>query len=260
VCLFANKDKFPFHPISLTYINVIIFFVIAVVYSSAGFGGGSLYLAVLSGYDFPVLTTITLGLSCNALVTLTSSVNYIRSGDLLWKKAWPLLAGGLPFAILSSTIKLEGLGYARVLSICLLLAAFAMVFRKEAKTTALMNINWLFMLTPLIGFVSGLSGIGGGIYLAPFLYLTNYAKPKEIAAICAMFILVNSTAGLLIRQADVLEVFSQERMWLLPFAVVLGGLLGSRLTVSLFSQNWVRWITVIIIIFAGIRLGVKAWL
>ncbi|MFZ4786093.1 MAG: TSUP family transporter, partial [Flavobacteriales bacterium] len=218
MCLFANKGNFPFHAIPLTYINVIIFFIIALIYSSAGFGGGSLYLAVLSGYDLPVLTTITMGLSCNAIVTLTSSINYVRSGELIWKKAWPLLAGGLPFAIWSSTIKLEGLGYAKVLSICLILAAVAMVFRKTESAIAGIHKNWLFMLTPMIGFVSGLSGIGGGIYLAPFLYLTNYAKPKEIAAMCALFILVNSIAGLLIRQSDVLDVFSQEKMWLLPIA------------------------------------------
>lgn len=260
MCLFANKGNFPFQPFPLTYINVIIFLLIALVYSSAGFGGGSLYLAVLSSYDLPVITTITLGLSCNALVTFTSSMNYIRSGDFVWQKTWPLLAGGLPFAIWSSTITLEGLGYAKVLSICLLSAAVAMLLRKEKMEAARLHPNWLYMLTPLIGFVSGLSGIGGGIYLAPFLYLTNYAKPKEIAAICAMFILVNSAAGLIIRQADVVPVFSHEKMWLLPIAVVLGGLVGSRLTVSLFSQNWVRWITAIIIIFAGIRLGVKAWL
>lgn len=119
--------------------------------------------------------------------------------------------------------------------------------------------SWVWGLTPIIGIMSGLSGIGGGIYLAPLLYLTNWAKPKEIAAICALFILVNSSGGLIVRGDLMQAAISDEKIYLFPIAVIIGGFIGSKITTNLLSQIMVKNITMGIMIFAAVRLFIKVW-
>jgi uncharacterized membrane protein YfcA len=107
--------------------------------------------------------------------------------------------------------------------------------------------------------MSGLSGIGGGIYLAPLLYLTHWAKPKEIAAICALFIFVNSVGGLIVRGDLLASAILDENIYFFPIAVLVGGFIGSKITTNLLSQLMVKNITMGIMIFAAVRLFIKVW-
>jgi uncharacterized membrane protein YfcA len=111
---------------------------------------------------------------------------------------------------------------------------------------------WMFPLSALIGGISGITGIGGGIYLAPFLYLTSWGSPKQIAGASSVFILVNSLAGLSIQIASGGWQLEWEAWPLVP-AVLIGGWLGSHWSSARFTHRIVRWLTIVIIIFAALR-------
>jgi uncharacterized protein len=245
--------------ISLIYINAIFFFLIALIYSSAGFGGGSLYLAVLSGSGLSSSSILISALVCNAVVTAISSFQFYKTGNLNWEKTKFLLLLSLPFSMIAGSFRFESRTYSLILAFCLILAALVMLFGNTKAEEKTISKNWVWAFTPIIGILSGLSGIGGGIYLAPLLYLTNWAKPKEIAAISAIFILVNSMGGLVVR-ADMLQTaIMDEKIYLFPIAVVIGGFMGSKITTNLLSQIMVKNITMGIMIFAAVRLFIKVW-
>jgi uncharacterized protein len=245
--------------ISLIYINAIFFFLIALVYSSAGFGGGSLYLAVLSGSGLSTSSILISALVCNAVVTAISSFQFYKSGDMNWNKTKYLLLLSLPFSMVSGMYRFESKTYSLILASCLILAALAMFLGKAKSQNQPISKNWVWALTPIIGIMSGLSGIGGGIYLAPLLYLTHWAKPKEIAAICALFIFVNSAGGLVVRGDLFAPAILDEKIYFFPIAVVIGGFIGSKITTNLLSQIMVKNITMGIMIFAAVRLFIKVW-
>jgi uncharacterized membrane protein YfcA len=134
-----------------------------------------------------------------------------------------------------------------------------MLFGNSQASEKTISKNWVRACTPIIGIMSGLSGIGGGIYLAPLLYLTNWAKPKEIAAISAVFILVNSIGGLVVRGDMLQSAAMDEKIYFLPLAVIIGAYIGSKISSSLLSQIMVKNITMGIMIFAAVRLFIKVW-
>ena len=245
--------------ISLIYINAIFFFLIALIYSSAGFGGGSLYLALLSGSGLSTASILISALTCNAIVTAIGTVQFYRSGNFNWEKTRYLLLLSVPFSMIAGSFRFESRTYSIILACCLILAALVMLFGNSQASEKTISKNWVWACTPIIGIMSGLSGIGGGIYLAPLLYLTNWAKPKEIAAISAVFILVNSIGGLVVR-ADMLQSAAMdEKIYFLPLAVIIGAYIGSKISSSLLSQIMVKNITMGIMIFAAVRLFIKVW-
>jgi len=245
--------------ISLIYINAIFFFLIALIYSTAGFGGGSLYLAVLSGSGLSTASILISALTCNAIVTAIGTFQFYRSGNFNWEKTKYLLLLSVPFSMIAGSFRFESRTYSLILAGCLILAALVMLFGNSRASEKTISKKWVWACTPIIGIMSGLSGIGGGIYLAPLLYLTNWAKPKEIAAISAVFILVNSIGGLVVR-ADMLQSAAMdEKNYFLPLAVIIGAYIGSKISSSLLSQIMVKNITMGIMIFAAVRLFIKVW-
>lgn len=243
----------------MTTINGILFFLVALIYSSAGFGGGSMYLALLaqSGLS-PVITRIS-GLSCNALVTATGSWNFISNGWLSWRYVWPLLICSLPPCMFAASIHLEEAVYFVLLGFALLIAGILMMLRirpSRMEDAPSGNPLWLYPLVVLIGFVSGLTGIGGGIYLAPLLHLANWGSSKHIAATASIFILLNSVASSLIFISFQPIAWNDFPLWYLPL-VFAGGFIGSRMSSSILRQNLVRWITTLLILFVACRILVK---
>ncbi len=237
--------------------TLLFFFLIALVYSSAGFGGGSLYLAVLGQQSLPVSITRTFALVCNALVTSVSIIRFSTTRVLPFRRALRLIACSSPFVVIAASQKVSVTTFYVILGAALLIAALAIL--AQHKFTARnedsgIKTPWLvYPLASIIGVISGLTGIGGGVYLSPLLYLTRWGTEKEIASTCSLFIAVNSLAGLtgLLLSGQFNLTFSV--LYLLA-AVLLGGLTGSYLAADLFHQKWLRYITVSLLIFAGSRI------
>ena len=148
-------------------------------------------------------------------------------------------------------------GALRVLNDDFIAAAVMMIRYERTEVLTVRPLQWwMYPLAFVIGGVSGLTGIGGGIYLAPFLYLTKWGSPKQIAGASSVFILINSLAGLS-AQVAVNGWQPEAKGWPLMVAVLIGGLLGSQWSSARFSHRIVRYITIVIIIVAAIRILLK---
>ena len=140
-----------------------------------------------------------------------------------------------------------------------MLAAIAMIVQASMKKNdeEIKNPIWIYAIVPFMGLLAGMTGIGGGIYLSPLLNLSKWGKPREIAAVACVFILINSLAGLIARWTHFSESPNSAEITFLPFAVVIGGYIGSKLSAKILSQQWIRWITIVILIFASIRIFIR---
>lgn len=234
----------------------IAFFVIATIYSSAGFGGGSSYLAVLSmvAMEFDDLRFIAL--CCNITVVIGSTFLFAKHLDIHWKRLLPLIILSVPLAYLGGKFRLSQEAFFIILGFSLLLASFVMFFG-QVKETKQMPRFFNAFIGGGIGFLSGVVGIGGGIFLSPILHISRWGKPKLIAATAAVFILLNSIAGL-IGQISTYG-FSVKWSLLIPLmiCVFIGGQIGVRSTIVKFSPRFVKQITAIVIFIVAIRLLVK---
>ncbi len=242
----------------MIYIYAILFFLVALIYSAAGFGGGSMYLVILAQSSLSVEALRMMALSCNAVVTANGTWRFHKANWIVWRGVIALLACSVPPCLYTSSLQLTERIYFLSLAIALFIAAIAMLIR-PTKTEQLVVSPlrwWMYPLAFIIGAVSGVTGIGGGIYLAPFLYLSRWGSPKQIAGASSVFILVNSLAGLSMQIAVNGWLFDWSMVALFA-AVFLGGLIGSYWSSARFTHRFVRWITVIVIIFAAIRMMLK---
>ena len=243
-------------------IIVILFFMIAAVYSSVGFGGGSSYIAILALFSFPYLGIPQAALLCNIIVASGSVLFYIKNQTLRIKPAIPYVVTSVPMAFIGGRIQIEKELYLFLLSLVLIYAALKMLFfnrssnnKKIAEKKDLKEPNFFaWIIGAAVGFLSGLIGIGGGIILAPMLHLEGRLKAKSIAAISAFFILVNSLSGLggqLLKSG-----FSVEPAFMvfLAFAVFLGGRAGNIWSARKFSENSVSRITGVLVLFVAFRI------
>jgi hypothetical protein len=238
----------------LIYVYALFFFLVAAIYSAAGFGGGSMYLAILAQSGLSVGAVRMTALGCNALVTANGTWQFHRANWIVWRSVLALLACSVPPCLYASSLQLEEKTYFISLAVALLLAAVVMLVRHPR--TEVLTVRplrwWMYPLSFVIGGVSGITGIGGGIYLAPFLYLTSWGSPKQIAGASSVYILINSLAGLTMQLA--INGWQPEgELWPLPMAVLLGSLLGSQWSSARFTHRIVRWLTIVIIIFAAVR-------
>ncbi len=229
------------------------------MYSSAGFGGGSLYLAMLSQYSGSESFVRFTGLSCNTVVTASGSIQFQLKKWIEWKSLSLLLLCSVPLCIWSSSWHLTSKTYFIALGFCLLLAGILMLFQKKTSVNekaVIKNAWYLYPASAVIGLLSGLTGIGGGVYLSPLLHLSLWGSAKHISAASCVFILVNSIVGLVTQYYVHDGRLQYEALWLLV-AVFAGGLVGSKLSSSILSQKTVRLITVLLIIFASLRILYK---
>jgi uncharacterized membrane protein YfcA len=238
----------------LIYIYAFLFFLVALIYSAAGFGGGSMYLAILAQSSLSVEALRMAALGCNAVVTAGGTWHFHRANWIVWRAVLALLACSVPPCLYTASLQLSEKTYFITLAIALLVAATAMLIRqpRNEQLTVQPLRWWMYPLSSAIGAVSGITGIGGGIYLAPFLYLSKWGSPKQIAGASSVFILVNSLAGMFMQ----VRSNGWQMEWnLLPLfiAVFVGGLIGSNWSSARFTHRIVRWMTVVIIIFAAGR-------
>ena len=240
---------------------ILLFFTIAVLYSSVGFGGGSSYLAVLALTGLAFTQIRATALLCNTVVVIGNVFYFHQQKTYNFKKVIPLVLFSIPFAFIGGYLKISQTFFFILLGFTLLFAAITMwvskkIIASEEKTTQLkMSKNAGY--GGFIGFISGMVGIGGGIFLAPLLHLTNWDTSKKIAATASLFILVNSIAGLLGQYSNPNFEIDWSLTSILLITVFIGGQIGRRLSNKLLNQIQLKKATAILIAFVSIRILIK---
>ena len=243
----------------------ILFFVTAILYSSVGFGGGSTYLALLLIWGIPYQIFPIIALSCNIIVVSGNSFNYIRAGNLNLKLLLPYLIGSIPLAFIGGSLPVEKKFFEILLLIVLSVAGLLLLFKfksyddKEENYRKIPIIISIF-IGGILGFVSGVVGIGGGIFLSPILFLIRAAKPNHIITTASLFILINSLSGI-IGQLTKSSVLSEiQNYWFLLLAVLIGGQIGNFLNLKIFPARILALVTAGLVLFVAIRMAYKLFI
>ena len=240
----------------------ILFFITAILYSSVGFGGGSTYLALLLIWDIPYTIFPVIALMCNIIVVSGNSVNYIRAGNHNFKLLIPFLLGSVPLAFFGGSLKIEKEMFEILLFFVLSVAGVLLLINnKSYKNDDLLikKLNFIisFSIGSVLGLISGIVGIGGGIFLSPILFLLKAEKPKIIATTASLFILINSISGILGQLTKENVLIELSNYIFLFLCVFIGGLLGNYLNLKIFTSRVLAIITSLLVIFISIRMGLR---
>ena len=240
----------------------ILFFIAAISYSSVGFGGGSTYLALLLIWGVPYTIFPIIALSCNIIVVSGNCYNYIRSGNLNLKLLIPYLIGSIPLAFVGGTLPIEKKFFEILLFLVLSLAGCLLLINFKSyddKQESYKNIPFLVsvIIGGILGFISGIVGIGGGIFLSPILFLIRAARPKHIITAASLFILINSIFGIIGQLTKNLNFAELYNFFYLLIAVLIGGQIGNYLNLKIFPTRILALITSALVLFVAIRMGLK---
>lgn len=232
----------------------IILFIVAGLYAAVGHGGASGYLALMVLYGVSPEELKPTVLVLNLFVSLTSFIQYYRGGHFKPGVFIPIALASIPFAFLGGMIDLNDQLYKRILGALLLFPVFRFFFFKSPDDSDLRSpkVSLSIVFGTIIGLLSGMIGIGGGILLSPVLILLKWTNQKQTAAISAAFIFVNSIAGLggmLTKQIS----FTND-MWLYVLVAFSGGLLGSYMASKRLSQDKLKYILASVLLIASYKL------
>tara|TARA_Y100000590_G_scaffold410929_1_gene504431 strand:+ start:2343 stop:3095 length:753 start_codon:yes stop_codon:yes gene_type:complete len=243
-------------------ILAILFLVTAALYSSVGFGGGSTYLALLLIWGVPYSIFPVIALSCNIIVVSGNCFNYIRYGNINLKLLVPYLIGSLPLAYIGGSLPIEKKLFEILLFLVLLVAGSLLLINYKSydnKESSYRKIPFFIsiLIGGVLGFVSGVVGIGGGIFLSPILFLARAGIPKHIVTTASLFILINSISGLLgqlTKDGVLLEILNY---WYLLLLVFIGGQVGNFLNLKVFPTRILALVTALLVLFVAIKMGLK---
>jgi hypothetical protein len=240
----------------------ILFFVTAILYSSVGFGGGSTYLALLLIWNIPYFIFPIIALTCNIIVVLGNSLNYIKAGNLNLKLLLPYLIGSIPLAFLGGSLPIDKKFFEILLFVVLVTAGILLLFNFKSyddKNESYRKIPTLvsIIIGGVLGFISGAVGIGGGIFLSPILFIIKAGKPKHIVTTASLFIPINSLSGIFGQLTKNLVLAEILNYWYFFLVVFIGGQIGNLLNLKVFPTRVLAIITAILVIFVAIRMGLK---
>jgi len=239
------------------------FLITAFLYASVGFGGGSTYNALLILYNVDYLLIPKIALTCNLIVVIGGTIRYQLNHLIPWKKVLPLIIFSAPFAWIGGRLPIDKELFLAILGISLLISGILLLIRKEEIENFSKSVNskigiFLYsIMSVLIGLISGLVGIGGGIFLSPILHLTKTIPSMNIAAISSVFIFVNSMAGLsgqFMKDNNTNLINEFVGYYWLFFAVLIGGSIGTYLGIKTFHPKIVRRLTAILVIYVSLRI------
>ncbi len=236
----------------------VLLFATAFLYSSVGHGGASGYLAIMSLYNFAPDQMKPIALCMNLFVSLIAFIQFQRAGFFIWKIFWPLAIISVPMAFIGGNIHVEELVYKNVLGIALLLIVIRFVFLASppaSMETKPISLPLLFCLGGIIGFLSGMLGIGGGVLLSPVILLLHWAGQKQAAAVSALFIFVNSFAGLggqILKQHGNFE-FGANMYWYILIGIG-GSLAGSYLGAKKLNISTLKYLLSAVLLIAAVKL------
>ena len=240
----------------------ILFFVTAILYASVGFGGGSTYLALLLIWGVPYYIFPVIALICNIFVVSGNCYNYIKAGNLNLKLLIPYLIGSIPLAFAGGSLQLDKNLFEIILFIVLAIAGLLLLINFKSyddneSTYRNIPIFISILIGGVLGFVSGVVGIGGGIFLSPILFLIKAAKPKHIVTAASLFILINSISGVIGQLTKNIVLNDISNYWYLFLIVIIGGHIGNFLNLKIFPARILALVTSCLVIFISIRMGIK---
>ncbi|MFI1772771.1 sulfite exporter TauE/SafE family protein [Thalassobellus citreus] len=234
---------------------LITLFIVAFLYASIGHGGASGYLALMAMFGIEAITMRSSALILNLFVAGIAFYSYYKGGYFKWKILLPFVIASMPAAFLGAKLSVDPTFYKISLGICLLIAVARMLLQvKSKKNNAVKNPNILIALVLgcIVGFFSGMIGIGGGIILSPILIVFGWANLKEAAAISAGFIWLNSATGLLGTISSGVHFAPMIVLWIA--VALLGGFLGSWSGSFKFSSVTLRYVLASVLFMASIKL------
>ena len=238
-----------------TLLLTLLIFIAALLYSSVGHAGASGYLAAMALFNLAPDVMKPTALVLNLVVATVGTIRYARAGHFAWQVFWPFALLSIPCAFLGGSMHLPIQTYRIILGLVLLFAAWRLAFRQSAHAPAEpkpMPVTPALGLGAGLGFLSGLTGVGGGIFLSPLLLLLGWADVRKTAGVSVVFILVNSLAGLLGHLASVKNV-PHEIVWWAP-AALIGGLLGAELGSRRLAPMTMRRMLAVVLVVAGVKM------
>ena len=243
----------------------ILFFVTAILYSSVGFGGGSTYLALLLLWGVPYFIFPVVALTCNIIVVSGNCFNYIRAGNLNLKLLIPYLIGSIPLAFIGGSLPVEKEFFEILLFIVLTVAGVLLLFKfnsydKKIEIFTKIPIIISILIGGILGFISGVAGVGGGIFLSPILFLLKAGKPKHIVTTASLFILINSLSGIFGQLTKSTVLNEIQNYWFLFLAVLIGGQIGNFLNLKIFPTRILALVTAALVLFVAIRMAFKIFI
>jgi len=240
----------------------ILFFVTAILYASVGFGGGSTYLALLLIWDIPYYIFPVIALLCNIFVVSGNSFNYIRAGNLNLKILIPYLVGSIPLAFIGGSLPIDKKLFEIFLFVILGFAGLLLLinfksYDDEDKDYKKIPLFVSILIGGILGFASGVVGIGGGIFLSPILFLIKAGKAKHIVTTASLFILINSISGVVGQLTKNTVLNEVSSYWYLFLAVIIGGHIGNFLNLKIFPTRILALVTSGLVLFVAVRMGFK---
>ena len=239
-----------------------LFLVTAVLYSSVGFGGGSTYLALLLIWEVPYFIFPVISLSCNIIVVSGNCFNYIRAGNLNLKLLFPYLLGSIPLAFIGGSLPIEKEIFEILLFLVLLIAGILLLRNFKSYDDKLSSYRKIpifisISIGGILGFISGIVGIGGGIFLSPILFLLKVAHPKHIVTTASLFILINSISGIIGQLTKNTVLYELQNYWYLLAVVFIGGQVGNFLSLKILPVRILVLVTAFLVLFVAIRMGIR---
>ena len=239
-----------------------LFLLTATLYSSVGFGGGSTYLALLLIWDAPYLIFPVIALFCNIIVVSGNCFNYIKAGNINLKILTPYLISSVPLAFIGGSLSIDKEIFEILLFAVLIVAGSLLLinfksFDEKIKIYKKIPKIVAILIGGFIGFISGVVGIGGGIFLSPILLLIRADSSKNIATAASLFILINSISGLTGQFTKASVIDKIYSYWPLFLLVLLGGQLGNFLNLKIFPARILALVTSALVIFIAVRMGLE---
>lgn len=244
----------PFDP---DFVLAACIFLGAALYSSVGHAGASAYIALMALFGVPAAVMRPTALVLNIIVASFTSVRFIQAGVFRWRTLWPFLIGALPMAFIGGSIVLPGHWYKTIVGIILWLSAARLLWPTELKVITKWRdppLAWAIPAGAGIGLLAGLTGTGGGIFLSPLLLFLGWSEPRKASGVAAVFILLNSTAGLLGNLGSVKQLPPSLPMF--AIAALLGALIGSTLGIRLPVRLLLRSLALVLIVAGAKMIGV----
>jgi uncharacterized protein len=241
----------------MLFLWFILFFVVALIYASVGFGGGSTYTALLAlwGVDYRIVPVVSL--LCNIIVVTGGVIRFLRASLYDWRGVLPLIAISAPLAFIGGQMPIKEATFYIILGGALLLSSAALFVPVERIAFKKLPRPAILLVSAAAGLLAGFSGIGGGIFMSPLLHLIRWSDARRIAAFASLYILVNSAAGITGQMYKSGAASLNEPVttyWPLMLAVFAGGQLGGIIGLRILPPQYLRWITAIVVGYAALNL------
>ena len=243
----------------------ILFFVTAILYSSVGFGGGSTYLALLLIWGIPYYIFPVIALFCNIIVVSGNCFSYIKAKNLNLKLLIPYLIGSIPLDFIGGSLPIEKKLFEILLFLILSIAGILLLlnfksYDDKEESYKKIPIVLSILIGGILGFVSGVVGIGGGIFLSPILFLIRAARPKHIVTAASIFILINSVSGIIGQLTKNAVLNEIQNYWFLLLAVLIGCQVGNFLNLKIFPTRILALVTAGLVLFVAVRMAYKLFI